>query len=234
MAKATSPVSPVVANPAVVQELTNANASAVSADKTARNAATLANASDLLDEADCGKRLDGILALYMPNLTHKAVRESFSAALAILIADKPVRMASTAVTTKADGTVSFASSEALAPVADKNEILPEGKTVTELSAEDSVAKLQVGALKQAATAAREVIGRARAAGGGRKATKAERAPFFDEMAAVLQDKALSASFYAILQTKAKADTACRDHLAEILRNCGMEVSRKVAKAPAKA
>jgi hypothetical protein len=236
---ATSPaVSAVVANVQVTEKINLANESAKTADATAREAATLANESDYTDEGDAGKRLDSILALYMSVLTHKAVKESFSAALAILVADKPVRVESSAVTTSANGRMTFKAPEVLTPVADKAEVLNPEKSVTELTAGDAVMKLAADTMKAAATAARESIGRGRATGGGRKSTApALRAPWFDELAGVINDHSLRVSMFAIVQTKAKADEAFRNELAECLRNCGMEVFAagtlaKARKAPA--
>jgi hypothetical protein len=232
---ATSPtVSAVVANVLVTEKINLANESAKSADATAREAATLANESDYTDEGDAGKRLDNILALYMSVLTHKAVKESFSAALAILVADKPVRIEATSSTvTPATGKITFKAPEILSPVADKNEVLNPEKGVTELSAGDAVMKLAADTMKAAATAARESIGRGRATGGGRKSTApALRAPWFDELAGVINDHSLRVSMFAIVQTKAKADEAFRNELAECLRNCGFEVFVKGAMANA--
>lgn len=224
MAKSEVVVSPVVANVLVTEKINAANESAKTADAMAREAATLANESDYVDEGDAGKRLDSILALYAGVLTHKAVKESFSAALAILVADKPVRVESSAVTTLANGRMTFKAPEILAPVAEKNEVLNPEKTVTELAAGDAVMKLAADTMKAAATAARESIGRGRATGGGRKSTKdAPRAPWFDELSGVINDHGLRVSMFAVIQTKAKADDKFREELAECLRNCGMEV-----------
>jgi len=233
MAKSETTVTTVTANVLVTEKINAANDSAKTADAMAREAAALANESDYVDEGDAGKRLDAILALYMSSLTHKAVKESFSAALAILVADKPVRIESSAVTTAANGRMTFKAPEVLAPVADKAEVLDPEKTVTELAAGDAVMKLAAETMKAAATAARESIGRGRATGGGRKSTKeAPRAPWFDELAGVINDHGLRVSMFAVLQTKAKADNAFREELAECLRNCGMEVFKAGAMAAA--
>jgi hypothetical protein len=182
-----------IATPAVTLKLQGANESARTADTMAREAAIIANDSDYLD-AKPTERLEKILALYMADLTHKAVKESFSAALAILVADKPVRIAASEKSENmATGKLGFKTPEALPPIAPKGEILPEGKGVTELSADDAVAKLTTNVLKQAATAAREALGVNRAKGGGRtaaKESKEARAPFMAEFAAAWNDDAL--------------------------------------------
>lgn len=182
-------VSAAIATPAVTLKLAAAVESATTADQFAREAATLANDSDFPNAAPVD-RLEKILALYSGSLTHKAVKESFSAALVVLVADKPVRIAATEKAEKATGAIRFTAPEALSPVAAKGEILPEGKVVTELSAGDAVSKLAVGVLKQAATAAREALGVGRAKGAGPKKAEVARASFFDEFAAAWKDDAL--------------------------------------------
>lgn len=188
---AANPAASILANPAVSLKLQGANESARTADAMAREAAVLANDSDYLDSKPT-ERLEKILSLYMADLTHKAVKESFSAALAILVADKPVRIAASEKSENmATGKLGFKAPEALSPVPPKGEVLPEGKGVTELSADDAVSKLTTNVLKQAATAAREALGVGRAKGAGPvKATKAERAPFMAEFAAAWADDAL--------------------------------------------
>ena len=179
-----------VATPAVTLKLQSANESARTADQYAREAATMANEHDYL-QSKPAERLDKILSLYMADLTHKAVKESFSAALAILVADKPVRIAASEKTEKANGALGFKAPEALTPVAEKGEVPPADKAITELSAEDAVGKLTTNVLKQAATAAREALGVGRAKGAGAvKATKTERAPFMQEFACAWHDDAL--------------------------------------------
>jgi len=216
-----------VANVAVVAKINAANESAKSADAMAREAATLANESDHVDEADCGKRLDLILALYMSVLTHKAVKESFSAALAILVADKPVRIEASAVTTAANGKMTFKSPEVLEPVAASGEVVDPEKSITELSAGDAVMKLAADTMKAAATVARKAVGRGRATGGGRPSTKpAVRAPFLDELAGFISDHALRASMFAVVNTAMKADKKIEAEVCEMIRNCGWTVSRK--------
>ena len=221
----TATVSAVTANVQVTEKINLANESAKSADAMAREAATIANESDYTEEGDAGKRLDSILALYMSVLTHKAVKESFSAALAILVADKPVRIEATSSTvTPATGKITFKAPEILSPVADKNEVLNPEKGVTELSAGDAVMKLAADTMKAAATAARESIGRGRATGGGRKSTApALRAPWFDELAGVINDHSLRVSMFAVITTKAKADKDFAAELTECVRNLGFEV-----------
>lgn len=182
-------VAAAVATPAVTLKLAAAVESATTADQFAREAATLANESDFPNAAPVD-RLEKILALYAGSLTHKAVKESFSAALVVLVADKPVRIAASEKAEKASGSLRFTAPEALSPVAAKGEILPEGKAVTELSGADAVAKLAVGVLKQAATAAREALGVGRAKGAGPKKVDVARAGFFDEFAAAWKDDAL--------------------------------------------
>lgn len=225
----TTTVAPVIANAAVVTTLRAANESAKTADKLAREAAVAANAADYLDEANCGIRLDSILTLYIGELTHKNVKDSFSAALAILVADKPVRVEASAKTENANGTLTFKAPEVLEPTG--NEAPTEGKAITTLEAGDAVRKLAADVMKKAATTARQAIGRGRSEGGGRKSTKApERAPFMDELVAVLRDEGLRASMFAVISTAAKSDSVVLERCAEVCRNAGYEVARPKAKA----
>lgn len=230
MAKATSPAATATvatANAAVTAKIESANTSAKTADTLAREAATLANESDYPNEADAGKRLDAILALYMPVLTHKAVKESFSAALAILVADKPVRIEAAAKTEAANGKLTFKAPEVLTPVADKNEILDADKTVTTLEPGDAVMRLAADTMKAAATSARAAIGRGRATGGGRKSTKpTEREPFTVELAAHLSDKALGFAVITLIETAAKNDPELRDRIFTMAINLGAKLTIK--------
>lgn len=206
----------VVANATVVASLRSANESAKTADKLAREAALAANGSDYLDEADCGVRLDSILALYMPELTHKNVKESFSAALAILVADKPVRIEASAKTENANGTVSFKAPEVLDPTG--SEAAAEGKAITTLDAGDAVMKLAADVMKKAATSARQAIGRGRAEGGGRKSAKpAERAPFMDEFLSCLENDGLRETMFQRMALAFKTRQGAAQQLADVLK-----------------
>jgi hypothetical protein len=226
-AKTEGVVAVVVANVAVVSKIEGANASAKTADTLAREAATLADASDYLDMVDLGKRLDAILALYMSVLTHKAVKESFSAALAILVADKPVRIEASAKTEAANGKLTFKAPEVLAPVAEKNEVATADKSITTLEPGDAVMRLAADTMKAAATAARNTIGRGRAQGGGRKTTKAtERAPFADELVAHLADKALGFAVVTIIETAAKNDADLKERIFTMAINLGAKLTIK--------
>ena len=224
----TAPVAPVVtANAAVVAKIESANASAKTADTLAREAATLADTTDYLETVDLGARLDAILALYIPTLTHKAVKESFSAALAILVADKPVRIEASAKTEAANGKLTFKAPEVLAPIADKNEIVDADKSITTLEPGEAVMKLAADTMKQAATAARSTIGRARASGGGRKTTKpTERAAFTDELVAHLSDKALGFAVITVIETAAQNDADLRDRIFTMAINLGAKLTIK--------
>ena len=181
-----------VATSAVVDLINAANESAVTSDAHAREAAIKANETDFLTVGKAAERLDKILGLYASVLTHQAVKQSFSAALAILVADKPVRIQASEVGHKANGTVTFKSPEALSPVADKGEKIPEKKMVETLTPEQAISQLTVGVMKQAATMARESLGVARAKGAGpaKKANTNARAPFMMELAAAIKDDAL--------------------------------------------
>lgn len=222
----TSKASEVVATMAVVDKLACANESAITADKFAREAAIIADENDYIT-APPTERLESILALYKTSLTHKAVKESFSAALAILIADKPVRIAASAKTEKATGQVTFTAPEALPPVAVKHEILPEGKAVTEMSPTDALAKLTTGVMKQAATAAREALGVARAKGGGRKASQPEgrRAPFYDELGVALRDAGMMPQCLSFIEL------AASNHVP--LKNAIIAMAKRLNDAPKK-
>ena len=189
----------------VVALLDQACIAATALHTKARQAAQLACTENFLDMA-AGERAQKIITLYMPHLVEKTVKEAFSAAVTVLVADKDIRIASSAVTTNApnkaypQGQVTFKAPEILAPVAEKGEILPEGKTLTTLSAEDAVSKLPIDQLKAAATSIRQLIGTARASGGGRKATtEGKRAPFMQEFAAAWKDAALKAQIVAIIR-----------------------------------
>ena len=217
----------VVASAAVIAKIEAANVSAKTADTLAREAATMADATDYVDMVDLGARLDAILALYMPALSHKAVKESFSAALAILVADKPVRIEATAKTESANGKLTFKAPEVLAPVADKNEIATPDKSVTTLEPGEAVLKLAADTMKAAATAARATIGRARAPGGGRKVAKpAERAAFVDELVAHLRDKALGFAVITVIETAAQQDADLRDRIFTMAINLGAKITIK--------
>lgn len=230
MTNITTPVVVVAANAAVVAKIESANASAKTADTLAREAATLADTTDYLDMVDLGNRLDSILALYMPTLIHKTVKESFSAALAILVADKPVRIEASSVTTSTvngQEKVSFKAPEILTPVADKNEIATPDKSITTMEPGDAVMKLAADTMKAAATAARNTIGRGRAQGGGRKVTKPnERAAFADELVAHLADKALGFAVVTIIETAAKNDPELRDRIFTMAINLGAKLTIK--------
>jgi hypothetical protein len=189
----------------VISLLDEAGKAAVAMHTKARLAATAACAGNFLTDTPAD-RATKIIALYMPHLTEKSVKEAFSAAVSLLVADKDVRIASTSVETVfptkdyPQGKTVFKNPEVLPPVAEKGEILPEKKSVTTMSAEDAVAKLPIDQLKAAATAVRQLIGTARAPGAGRKAsTEGRRAPFMEEFAAAWKDAGLKAQLVAIIR-----------------------------------
>ena len=218
-----------IQNADVVRALNEANQADQTVSLAARQAATLANDNDFTKETDKAKRLDVILALYMPILTRKSVKEQFSAALAVLVEASEVRIAASAVTTKADGKVTFSAPEALS----KGEAADPTKSVTTLKPTEAVANLTSNDLKQAATVARENLGKARASGGGRKSTKnteSTRAPFFDELAAVLKDGALSMQMFAIVAIAAKQQPTIIAACQSILEQSGYQVTRAPKKS----
>lgn len=196
MTKQAAVAAPIATQSAIVVSLlSDATSAANTLSEKARQAAIEADHLDFTD-LEPTKRLDAILTLYMPLLGNQTVKYAFSASLAILIADKPVVIQSSAVTTKADGSLSFAAPEVVAIGAVK----PDDKSETTLTPADAINKLGDKVLKQAATVAREALGRARKEGGGRKAAPAApaRAPFFDEVVAVLKDATLRAQLFDLM------------------------------------
>ena len=169
----------------VVQLLTQATSGYATVTGLARDAAIKADALDYTNEVPA-KRLDLILKLYMPNLTTLAVRNLFSAALAILVADKAVTVVK-ATKANGDNVLSFPKGTAKEPTC-------------ELTPMEAVKTCPSELVKQLARPAREAIGIARATGGGRKAeVKATRAPFMDELAAAWKDTALRAEIESVLR-----------------------------------
>jgi Arc/MetJ family transcription regulator len=194
---------PAVATLSVTLKLQAANESAVTGDQFAREAAILADENDYTSMTDCAKRIEAILSLYMAELKHDSVKKIFSASLAVLVADKPVRIAATAQTTSATTEkVKLTAPEAMAPVAEKGEVTPDKKAIYTFTPSEAVAKLTGDTLKLAATAAREALGIAR-----KVTTKADkrtvRAPFFDEFAAVLGDDALRQQAFRMVDLTGK-------------------------------
>lgn len=219
-----------VCNPEIVTMLDAASVHAASADRMARDAAVKAHGTECLDIVDCAERVATIGALYRPNLANQTVKLSFMAALSILVADKPVRFAADAkIDNPAKGTTSFDKPEALTPVAPKEgDEVPEGKTVFEMSAEDAIARLPANLLKMASPMANAAIGKAREARHVVKKATA-RAPFFDEMAAVIRDKGLEGQFFEILGIAAQGNRDIQDRLIGIMTKQGYKVA-KLSKA----
>lgn len=238
MTKQTAPATPVATpvNSAVVELLKQATEKAASADALARDAAVKAVETDCLGIEDAAARVDAIIALYKAQLEHRAVRMSFAAAVAILVADKPVRFAVTGKVEKADGRITLQGAEALAPVEPTGgDEIAEGKMVVTMEPSEAIAKLAADALKMAAPKANEAIGKARAARHTNPVKKATaRAPFFDELAAVIKDAALAPQFWSLLTIAAQSDHSVRAALVKACEATGHEVKRLSAKAAAKA
>jgi len=220
-----APVAPVVASNDVILSLKKAIGSADSMDRLARKAAITAEAAHPFESMTAAERIKAILALYAPQLTHDAVKASFGAALVILVADKPLHVASKGSDKKA-GSIVFKAPEFFTDDEEAERAKPEGGTVTELEPSEAVEKLSVQVLKKAATAARQAIGTARASGGGRKAKEkvGVRAPWFEELVGVLGDKTLRAQMFQVLTAKCRADK----HFAKELALCIPEVKRAPA------
>lgn len=216
-------------NTAIVTLLDDATASAKTADRKAREAAEIAADKECLDVTESLARCDAIVALYAEHLGTATVKTSFSAALAIIIADKPVRVSATAKTVAASGAVTFKAPEALPPVAEINETIDDGRAVHELTPCEAVDTMTSNLLKACATKAREAMGKVKGAGGRKATSKPQRAGFMDELVVVLRDKDLAASMWAIISTDAKVNHATLERCAEVCRNAGFTVSKKATK-----
>lgn len=230
-AKSNTPATPaVIMTAAVVAALREATEADLTVSLAARQAASLAHQSDFIGETDKAKRVAAILDLYMPELSRKSVKEQFSAAVAVLVRDEPIRIAASAKTEKADGKLSFTAPEILA----KGEASAPDKAVTTVTAKDAVEKLTAPELRAAATVARQELGIGRAPGAGRKPTvksgESTRAPFFDELAAVLKDSALSMQMFAIVAIAAKQQPSILASCQSILEANGYDVTRKSKKS----
>jgi hypothetical protein len=193
----------------------------------AREAASKAVSGNFLDDTPV-VRIGKILGLYMPHLIEKAVKDVFSSAVSVLCNDKPVRIAASEVGQKAptadypEGQVTLKAPEVLSPVADKGEVLPEGKIVKELSAEEAVAQLSSDLLKKVATATREAMGTSGQGKGGGRPIKPEnkRAPFFDELAAVLKDSALRTQCLTFVELAADTDATLKNSIIAMAKRLG--------------
>jgi len=198
----TSTESIAVANVAVVELLKCATEADLTCAEMAKQAATKANETDYLDTPPA-ERLPKILALYMANLNRKAVKEMFSSVLAILVADKPVRILTELknVSTDGAGNIKLQAPTMLKPVADSKEIIGKDEKVTTLEPQEAINKLTCGHIKMAATAARESLGAGRTKGAGAKPKEAPkgRAPFFEELVAVIKDEALRMQLFVVVE-----------------------------------
>jgi hypothetical protein len=177
---------------AVAKTLDSACKDATSADRKARDAAAAAvKAAGTAHGLARGVLNNAILAAYGPHLGVKSVRDSFSAALVLLIADVPVTIAADSIAENKAGNLTFKSPAVLG----KDERAGEEQITRTLSAADTVAKVSTNVLKAAATVARAALGTAKPAEskGGRPGkvtvTKGTRAPFADELVAQLADTA---------------------------------------------
>lgn len=203
-----------VADSNVVKTLQEANKLAASAQGKSRAAALAAwETSAYLGSPT---RAADLQRLYSRELANDVVKQAFSNALVILQAGQPVRVAFTAMTeTPKTGAVSFTAGDVLAV----GEVPDPEKAVRTFKPEEAIAAFTKADLTAAAKAAREFLGTARKAGGGRKAstptTAGGRAPFADELRALMADVAGRKMIAGILQdcgftmVAAKADTATR-------------------------
>lgn len=185
--KTTNPAAAVVASvmSAVVVELLNESGVAFASgyDK-AKEAAIQADSLDFLDLIPI-KRIDAIMSLYKDSFPSNHVKAAFSAALAILVADKAV---SVVAATSKSGEIAYSNTT-------DNEKEPR----VELTPAEAVAKLGANTLKKVAVTAREALGTANASGAGRKASAA-RLPFLAEVAAYLKDDMLRKQLIATLHS----------------------------------
>jgi len=189
----------------VVASLDAACAAGKTMAAKAREAAICACAGNFLT-APPAERAEKIVALYMPHLAEKSVKEAFSAIVAVLSADKPVRIQSAEAGQKApsadypSGMATFKAPEVLSPVADAKEVIPDGRIVTEFEAAEAVEKLPIELIKKVGTMARELMGTGRAKGAGRPKTATEtRAPFMAEFSAAWVDDALRLQIIQIIR-----------------------------------
>lgn len=230
---------------AAVQGVTSAKESAVAAAK-------LADKSDCVD-LEPSKRLDAILALYadiFPS-NDSTIKTAFSAALAILVADKGVLVEYTVV--NKNGNAVIGSTPAVVNPSENPEKKanspeqiaalqanpPKEATtfVRELTPEQAVDLLNSNTMKNAGKVAREAIGKARAAGGGRKAATPEvpkAKPFLELVGDAMRDPLERAKVFSVIVTAAKVDTELRLYMAEQLRNLGFTVEAPKSRAPAPA
>ena len=223
----------------VVALLDDACAASKTLTTKARQAAAIACEGNFLSET-AENRINHILALYMPHLAEKSVKDIFSAAVAVLCVDKPVRIAASEVGNKApnadypQGQLTLKAPEVLPPVASKGEIAPEGKIVKTLEPSDAVQQLSADVLKKVATAAREAIGTGNKKGGGRPAKlETKRAPFFEELAAVLKDSALRTQCLSFIETAASTDATLQNSIIAMAKRLGEgRPKAKAANAPA--
>ena len=229
MTKQTTPAVAAL-NEHVTGLLTVANDAGATADRTAREAATVAHAEDHLDEKDHAKRLQAILADYAPHLTHPTVKTSFSAALAILVAGTPVRVAVAEKTEVFKGGNTTLRLKAM-DVLEKGEKPDPEKQAMELTPALAVAQLQSNDMKAVAAATRSTLGMGGNKGAGRKAAAKpnERAPYMDETVAVLKDHALAHSLFQLVGIAAKQQPHLVAEMTAVLKSLGYSVTRKAAK-----
>lgn len=188
MATTTTTTPAIVADVAVNKLLDNACAHAASADENARTAAK--KAYEMAGKAhglSRGQLVNALVAAYSAHLLHKNVRDSFSAALAILAANVPVTVIATEIGEKAGGKLTAKAPE----IAEAGTKPGDGKVAKTLTPEDQIGKLSADMMKKAAASARETLGIAKKGEnkGGRPAvvtvTQGARAPFAEEVQALV-------------------------------------------------
>ena len=183
---ATSPA--IVANAEVNKLLDLACGHAASADQKARDAAKLAfTSAGTAHGLSRGQLVNSLVATYNSHLNHKNVRDSFSAALAILAANVPVVVIGSDIAPSDKTGRLIVKAPEIAPA---GTVAGDGKVARTLTAADQVDKLSADLLKRAATTAREELGTAKKGNpGGRPATvtvtQGTRAPFSEELAALI-------------------------------------------------
>lgn len=238
-------IATVIGNALVIDKLHCANDSAMTADHFAREAAKAAHAADFLDTRKATDRLAAILDLYKGELTHPTVKASFSAALTVLVLAEPVKLAvgemSEKYSQKLDAvgnpvkgetktTLKLDRMDALV----KGEVPEAGKKVIELTPMQAVDQLQSNALKTVATAKRQDAGIGGNPGAGRKASDKPaagvRAPFMDELVAVMKDTALCKSMFSVMLIASKQQPHIVGYCAEVCKANGYNVTKKEAAA----
>lgn len=183
----TEAVTAIVAAAAVAVVLDDACKEAASADRKAREAAVAAVKAAGAPVGEAGVHVAAILAAYAPHLANKTVKDSFSAAVAVLVSARPVIVCGTEIGERKGGALTVKAPEILAA----DEVAPDGKITRTLEPSAAVANLACDVLRRAAASARETMGYGRKAAGGGRPAKAQgvRAPFAEELAAQLGNAA---------------------------------------------